>query len=58
MQDHPSGNPDLVRQHKQKQRLGDQELAENPNRNDNRPAPGEGKPDAEEGVGTVQNQKR
>jgi hypothetical protein len=58
MQDHPSGNPDLVRQHKERQRIGDRELAQNSDQDDKRPVPGKGKPDAEEGVGTVQNQKR
>ena len=58
MQDHPSGNPDLVRQHEKKQRIGDDELAQHSEQDRNRPAPGKGKPDAEEGVGTVQNQKR
>jgi hypothetical protein len=60
--DHPSGNPDLIRQHKHKQRIGDKELDEksrpSEGRTDKPPTLGKGKPDAEEGVGTVQNQKR
>jgi hypothetical protein len=59
MQDHPSGNPDLVSQNKKKRRIGDKDLAPTSDEDGNkRPAPGKGKPDAEEGVGTVQNQKR
>jgi hypothetical protein len=34
------------------------ELAHKSDLNVKRPAPGKGKPDPEEGVGTVQNQKR
>jgi hypothetical protein len=63
MQNHPSGNPDLIRQHKDKQqRVGDQELDEKARPSEgrqNKPQPpGRGKPDPEEGVGTIQNQKR
>jgi hypothetical protein len=64
MADHPSGNPDLVRQHKEKQREGDEELGQKSGlskdevkNREARPI-GTGKPDAEEGVGTVQNQAR
>lgn len=51
--EHPSGDPDVNRQHIKKQRKGDKELTEKPG-----PSPGSGRPDAEEGAGTEQNQKR
>jgi hypothetical protein len=50
---HPSGDPEVNQEHIKKQRKGDRELAEKPGA-----SPGTGRPDAEEGVGTVQNQKR
>jgi hypothetical protein len=58
---HPSGNPKLVKQHKEIQRKGDRELAEgasDPGHSAPERVPGKGKPDAEEGVGTVQQKKR
>lgn len=54
---HPSGNPELIEQHKKIQHKGDREISQGSPEPD-RPAPGRGKPDKEEGVGTVQNQKR
>jgi hypothetical protein len=60
---HPSGNPDLIKQHIEHQQEGDEELGQ-----DSAPAeerskrrakkPGTGRPDAEEGTGTVRNQRR
>jgi hypothetical protein len=63
MKNHPSGDPDVNREHIKKQRKGDQELSEKPGmppeREENGAGrPGTGRPDAEEGVGTVQNQRR
>lgn len=58
---HPSGDKELNRQHIRKQREGDKELAENkpgPSADEEPRVPGKGRPDAEEGVGTVQNQRR
>jgi len=57
---HPSGNPELLEQHKKLQRKGDREIAQgsSPAPDPDHPAPGRGRPDKEEGVGTVQNQKR
>jgi hypothetical protein len=58
---HRSGNPQLVEQHKNIQREGDKELAQggvDPGHSAPERKPGRGKPDKEEGVGTVQNQKR
>jgi hypothetical protein len=55
----PTGNPDLIHQHKDKQqRVGGEGRDEKSSRRDKLKSPGRGKPDAEEGVGTVQNQKR
>ena len=64
MDDHPSGNPQLIRQHKEKQREGDENLGQKKGmsadevKNRGAKPVGKGKPDAEEGLGTVQNQKR
>jgi hypothetical protein len=59
MADHPSGDPSVNLEHIRKQRKGDQELAEKPGTKPRRAdKPATGRPDAEEGVGTVQNQKR
>ncbi len=61
---HPSGNRDLINQHKGKQKEGDRDLGQKkgmtPDEVKNRGAipVGRGKPDAEEGTGTMQNQKR
>lgn len=61
---HPSGDPNVNLEHIKKQRKGDRELAEKPGmspdqvENPGAGKPGTGRPDAEEGVGTVQNQKR
>jgi hypothetical protein len=58
---HPSGNPKLVKQHKEIQRKGDRELAEgasDPGHSAPERVPGKRRPDAEEGVGTVQQKKR
>jgi len=51
MPDHPTGNPELIKQHRQKQREADQELSKV---NTDAPTPGKSRPDKEEGVGTVQ----
>lgn len=58
---HPSGKPKRVEQNKAAQRKGARELAEgpvDPGHSEPERIPGRGKPDKEEGVGTVQNQKR
>lgn len=56
---HPSGNPDLIEQHKKIQQKGDREISQGTSAPDpDSPVPGKGKPDKQEGVGTVQNQKR
>ena len=58
---HPSGNPKIIKQYKEIQRKGDRELekgASDPGHSAPERVPGKGKPDAEEGVGTVQQQKR
>jgi hypothetical protein len=57
MNKHRSGNPRLFEQHKKIQHEGDKELKGQHPAPD-RPTPGKGKPDEEEGVGTQQNQKR
>jgi len=51
MSDHPTGNPEAIKPHRQKQREADQELSKV---NIDAPTPGKGRPDKEEGVGTVQ----
>ena len=51
MSDHPTGNPDLIKQHKNIQQQGDRDLS---NLDTHAPPPGKGKPDKEEGVGTTQ----
>jgi hypothetical protein len=56
MQKHESEKRTAVRQHEE--RLGEKERARNSGQKAERPAAGKGKPDREEGVGTVQNQKR
>ena len=51
MPDHPTGNSDLVKQHKNIQQQGDRDLSK---LNTEALPPGKGKPDKEEGVGTTQ----
>lgn len=65
MADHKQGDREVNAQHIRKQRQGDQELAgQKPGLSDQEVRsvgarkPGTGRPDAEEGVGTVQQQKR
>ena len=62
MKSHPKGNPDLIRQHKQKQREGDEELGASSGADSEtskrRNAPRSGKPDREEGVETSLCRKR
>ena len=53
---HPGGNPKLVEQDKKNRREGDHEPSTGNVRPDE--VPGKGKPDKEEGGGTVRNQRR
>ena len=61
---HPSGDPEVNAEHIDKQRKGDKELAghkpgpDPKHERERNETPGQGRPDAEEGVGTVQNQRR
>jgi hypothetical protein len=55
MQKHSSEKQDAIRRNEE--RTGEKELARKSDQVE-QPAPGKGKPDPEEGVGTVQNQKR
>lgn len=63
MPGHPSGDRELNRQHIDKQRQGDKELAGNkpgpaPGEAEDALPPGRAHPDAEEGTGTTRNQRR
>jgi hypothetical protein len=58
MQKHKSEKRSTIRRHEEEQRTGERDLAHKSDHSVERPAPGKGKPDPEEGVGTVQNQKR
>jgi hypothetical protein len=58
MQKHAKEKRTAMRRHEEKRQSSDKELAHNFDRNAEQGAPGKGKPDPEEGLGTVQNQKR
>jgi hypothetical protein len=53
-----SGNPNADHRREEKQRIAEKELAHKSDQKVERPMPGKGKPDPEEGMGIVQNQKR
>ena len=58
MQKDKSGKSEPNRGQQEKHQARENELAHKSDQNVKRPAPGKGKPDPEEGVGIVQNQKR
>jgi hypothetical protein len=58
MQKGQSGKLNVDHRREEKQRIAETELARKPDQKVERPAPGKGKPVREEGLGTIQTQKR